>query len=74
MLFRSGQGHPQGQESRTGGGFLNDGTMVVVENGEKSVGNTVDALSHTTFRASGGTMIFARATDSPHPEDAEVTV
>ena len=64
----------KGRNPGQGVGFLNDGTMVVVENGEKSVGNTVDALSHTTFRASGGTMIFARATDSPHPEDAEVTV
>jgi uncharacterized protein YacL len=64
----------KGRNSGQGVGFLNDGTMVVVENGEKSLGQTVDALSHTTFRASGGTMIFAKAGDSPHPEDAEVIV
>lgn len=64
----------KGRNPGQGVGFLNDGTMVVVENGEKSVSQTIDALSHTTFRASGGTMIFARASDSPHPEDAEVII
>jgi uncharacterized protein YacL len=64
----------KGRNPGQGVGFLNDGTMVVVENGEKSVGKTVDALSHTTFRASGGTMIFARISDSPHPDDSEVIV
>jgi uncharacterized protein YacL len=64
----------KGRNPGQGVGFLNDGTMVVLENGEKSVGKTVDALSHTTFRASGGTMIFARITDSPHPDGAEVIV
>ena len=64
----------KGRNPGQGVGFLNDGTMVVVENGEKSVSQAIDALSHTTFRASGGTMIFARASDSPHPEDAEVII
>ncbi len=41
-------------------GYLNDGTMVVVEDGEEHIGKAVEVTAHTTFRASGGTMVFAR--------------
>jgi uncharacterized protein YacL len=34
--------------------------MIVVEGAEEMLGNTVEAQAHTTFRSSGGTMVFAR--------------
>ncbi len=41
-------------------GFIDDGTMVVVEEADQHIGKTVDVLTHTTFRASGGTMAFGK--------------
>ncbi len=50
-------------------GFLSDGTMVVVEEAEDMIGKTLEAVAHTTFRASGGTMVFA--TPAASDEEAE---
>jgi hypothetical protein len=33
---------------------------VVVEDSSAMIGETVDVVAHTTFRASGGTMVFGR--------------
>jgi uncharacterized protein YacL len=64
----------KGRNPGQGVGFLNDGTMVVVEDGENDVSQVVDAITHTTFRASGGTMVFARkATEESFEEHQEVT-
>ena len=41
-------------------GCLEDGTMVVVENGRKSVGETLDAEVTTVLQTSAGRMIFSR--------------
>jgi uncharacterized protein YacL len=61
------KGRNQGQAV----GYLPDGTMVVVEDGEEMMGRTVEAVAHTTFRASGGTMVFARATQMQEEEVPE---
>ena len=50
----------KGRNPGQGVGFLSDGTMVVVEDSSAMVGETVDVTAHTTFRASGGTMVFGR--------------
>lgn len=64
------KGRNQGQAI----GYLNDGTMVVVEDGEEFIGKTIDAVAHTTFRASGGTMVFSRIAQHPEDEMHEVPV
>ncbi|MBD3278577.1 MAG: TRAM domain-containing protein [Candidatus Aegiribacteria sp.] len=52
----------KGRNPRQAVGFMDDGTMIVVEDAEKMIGSTVEVQAHTTFRSSGGTMVFARLT------------
>jgi uncharacterized protein YacL len=58
----------KGRNPGQGVGFLNDGTMVVVEESDSLIGKEVSATAHTTFRASGGTMVFSRMTKNIVPE------
>jgi uncharacterized protein YacL len=51
----------KGKSSSQGVGFLSDGTMVVVDEAGDQIGSDVTVVAHTTFRASGGTMVFCRA-------------
>jgi len=55
----------KGRNPRQAVGFLDDGTMVVVEEAEGEIGRTIDVEAHTTFRSTGGTMVFARLAGSP---------
>lgn len=50
----------EGKEPGQGVGFLDDGTMVVVERARKYVGETVLADVTSTMQTSAGKMIFAR--------------
>lgn len=50
----------KGRNPKQAVGFTEDGTMIVVEDSEELIGSTVDVQAHTTFRSSGGTMVFAR--------------
>jgi uncharacterized protein YacL len=49
-----------GEEAHQGVGFLDDGTMVVVEGGKASVGDEVSFLVTNTRQTSAGRMIFGR--------------
>lgn len=60
----------KGRTASQGVGFLSDGTMVVVDEAGDSIGQDVAVCAHTTFRASGGTMVFCRlATDENSGND-----
>ena len=50
----------EGKESDQGVGYLEDGTMVVVQNGHDSVGREIDVVVTSVLQTSGGRMIFAR--------------
>lgn len=50
----------EGKEPGQGIAYLDDGTMVVIENGRRRVGDTVDAEVTTVLQTSAGRMIFAR--------------
>ena len=50
----------EGREPGQGVAFLDDGTMVVVENGRRRVGETLDVEVTTVLQTSAGRMIFAR--------------
>jgi uncharacterized protein YacL len=50
----------EGKEADQGVGYLEDGTMVVVQNGRDSIGGTVDTLVTSVLQTSGGRMIFAK--------------
>ena len=50
----------EGKEQRQGIGYLDDGTMIVVEDGRKYIGQTVDVLVTSVLQTSAGRMIFAK--------------
>ncbi|NMC21654.1 MAG: PIN/TRAM domain-containing protein [Thermogutta sp.] len=49
-----------GEEERQGVGYLDDGTMVVVEDGRVYVGKTISLTVTTVLQTSAGRMIFGR--------------
>lgn len=49
-----------GKETHQGVGYLDDGTMIVVENGRRLVGETVDVSVTSALQTAAGRMIFAR--------------
>ena len=52
-----------GKEPRQGVGYLEDGTMVVVNGGGTFIGETIDALVLSVKHTSSGRMIFCNAMD-----------
>lgn len=52
-----------GKEPRQGVGYLEDGTMVVVNGGGQFIGETIDALVLSVKHTSSGRMIFCNALD-----------
>lgn len=49
-----------GKEYNQGLAYLDDGTMIVVENGKRHIGNTIDVLVTSILQTSAGKMIFAK--------------
>lgn len=49
-----------GEESGQGVGYLDDGTMVVVEGGRDQIGRTVHVTVSSTLQTSAGRLVFAR--------------
>lgn len=50
----------EGKELGQGVGYLEDGTMIVVDNGKRYIGETVDVVVTTVLQTSAGRMIFTR--------------
>jgi uncharacterized protein YacL len=50
----------EGKESNQGVGYLEDGTMVVIENGREYIDNEVNVLVTKVLQTAAGRMIFAR--------------
>ena len=57
----------EGKEREQGVGFLDDGTMVVVEDGRRSVGKRLEATVTSIHQTSNGRMIFAKARPERQP-------
>jgi uncharacterized protein YacL len=53
----------QGEEPDQGVGYLEDGTMVVVENGRGQIGRTVNVAVTSTLQTTAGRLVFARPPD-----------
>jgi uncharacterized protein YacL len=49
-----------GEEAGQGVGYLDDGTMIVVEQGRESIGKTVQITVTSVLQTSAGRMIFGR--------------
>ncbi len=50
----------EGKEHQQGVAYLDDGTMVVVENGRNSIGKNVEVVVSSILQTSAGRMVFAR--------------
>ena len=53
-VVKPGEGHDQGI------GYLDDGTMVVVEGGRERLNQTVGVIVTSTLQTQAGRMIFAK--------------
>lgn len=53
----------EGKEDGQGLAYLDDGTMIVIENGYKAIGKTVDTVVTSVLQTSAGKMIFTRIED-----------
>ncbi len=53
----------EGKESGQGVGYLDDGTMVVIEDGRATIGNTILVMVTKVLQTAAGRMIFARISD-----------
>jgi len=54
----------EGKEPGQGVAYLEDGTMVVVENGRRHVGETITVVVTTVLQTSAGRMIFTKAAEA----------
>ena len=53
-----------GKESTQGIGYLDDGTMIVVEGGKKYIGEEILVIVTSVLQTSAGRMIFAKPKDN----------
>lgn len=53
-----------GKEQNQGIGYLDDGTMIVVENGKKYIGKTITAVVTSVLQTAAGKMIFVKKENS----------
>jgi uncharacterized protein YacL len=51
----------EGKEPQQGVGYLDDGTMIVVENGRRLIGESTDVVVTSVLQTVAGRMIFAKA-------------
>jgi len=56
----------EGKEYNQGVAYLDDGTMVVVDNARKLLGKNVDVTVTSVLQTTAGKMIFGKAIDSPN--------
>lgn len=59
----------EGNQAGQGVGYLEDGTMVVVENGRERLGETLDVVVTQVIQTERGKMIFAELSTGEEPED-----
>ena len=54
----------EGKEHAQGVGYLDDGTMIVVDNGKRHIGQTIDVVVTTVLQTSAGRMIFTKVKEA----------
>jgi hypothetical protein len=55
----------EGKEYNQGVAYLDDGTMVVVDNARKMIGKTIDVVVTSVLQTTAGKMIFGRFIEPP---------
>lgn len=61
----------EGKEYNQGVAYLDDGTMVVVDNARRLIGKNVDLIVTSVLQTTAGKMIFGRAEDIQKPDPRE---
>ncbi len=56
----------EGKEAGQGVAYLDDGTMVVVDNGIKYMGKSVEVVVTSVLQTAAGRMIFSNVKDDEH--------
>ncbi len=56
----------EGKESGQGVGYLEDGTMIVVEDAQNDIGRDLDVVVTSVFQTAAGRMIFTRKSRDEH--------
>jgi uncharacterized protein YacL len=64
----------EGKEYNQGVAYLDDGTMVVVDNARRLIGKTADIAVTSVLQTTAGKMIFGRLWEEKHEEHQESTV
>jgi uncharacterized protein YacL len=62
----------EGKEHNQGVGYLEDGTMVVVDNGRKLIGKNVDVTVTSVLQTTAGRMIFTKTREEYEREEQKV--
>jgi uncharacterized protein YacL len=62
----------EGKEYNQGVAYLDDGTMVVVENARKHIGKNVDVTVTSVLQTTAGRMIFSKLKEDYEREDLRV--
>jgi uncharacterized protein YacL len=60
----------EGKEAGQGVAYLDDGTMVVVDQGKKALGRTIEVTVTSVLQTTAGKMIFCRWSEAAGGEDA----
>ena len=64
----------EGKEYNQGVAYLDDGTMVVVDNARKLIGKTADIAVTSVLQTTAGKMIFGRLWDETHDPPEQVSI
>ncbi|MBM4349305.1 MAG: TRAM domain-containing protein, partial [Deltaproteobacteria bacterium] len=59
----------EGKEMGQGVAYLDDGTMIVVDNGRRQIGKNVDVIVTSVLQTPAGRMIFARLKEEANREN-----
>jgi uncharacterized protein YacL len=62
----------EGKEYNQGVAYLDDGTMVVVDNARRMIGKTIDVVVTSVLQTTAGKMIFGRFIESGYPSPASI--
>jgi hypothetical protein len=60
----------EGKEAGQGVAYLDDGTMVVVDQAKKALGKTIEVCVTSVLQTTAGKMIFCRWLDAPTGDDS----
>ncbi len=62
----------EGKESNQGVGYLDDGTMVVVDHARKTINQQVDVVVTSVLQTTAGRMIFAKLKEDADREELKM--